>query len=145
MIAIIEIVVIIIVITIILIKQSKRGKTSDSNRMKKVVRFMTPIDDAQLSSNSFNEKILNSNSDKEHGDLSKIIENYQDKMGKGNVKVTRNVNKKIVKYINGEKVSEEETTTSDLINKQAIKECPNCGAGLETNQDRCLYCRTKIN
>ena len=121
MIAIIEIVVVIIVITIILVKQSRKGKTSDSNRMKKVVRFMTPIEDAQFSSNSFNEKILNSNSDKEHGDLSKIIENYQDKMGKGNVKVTSNVNKKIVKYINGEKISEEETTTSDSINKQAIK------------------------
>ena len=93
MIAIIEIVVI-IVITIILVKLSRRGNTSDSNWMKKVVRIMTPIGDAQFSSNSFNEKILNSNSDKKRGDLSKIIENYHDKMGKVNVKVTNNVNKK---------------------------------------------------
>ena len=76
--------------------------------------------------------------------LSAILKSQND-LGKGDINVVRSVKKVVTTYSNGEKVSEEQTLTTDKFDKKAITECPNCGASLDLQQDLCSYCRTKIN
>ena len=47
--------------------------------------------------------------------------------------------------VQSQKISEEETTSTNTIEKKAIKECPNCGANIDLDFDECEYCNTKIN
>ena len=69
----------------------------------------------------------------------------REKMIKGDVKIITNVNKKVTKYVNGEKVSVEETNSIDNVSKKSINKCPNCGASIDLSQEECSYCGTKIN
>lgn len=57
---------------------------------------------------------------------------------------THKITRKII-YKNGEKVSEEITNTSNEIHKEALTNCPNCGAKIETpNIINCPYCNTTL-
>lgn len=57
---------------------------------------------------------------------------------------TSKITRRII-YKNGEKVSEEITNTSNEIHKEALTNCPNCGAKIETpNITNCPYCNTTL-
>lgn len=87
-------------------------------------------------------------SEDQNGNLEQLLDmtnEDREKMMKGDVKITTNVNKKVTKYVNGEKVSVEETTSTDNIDKKAINKCLNCGASIDLSQKECSYCGTKIN
>lgn len=77
--------------------------------------------------------------------LNKLPEELREKVSKGDLKISGNVNKKTTTYKNGEIISQEETVSSNVIEKKAIKKCPNCGASIDLDLDKCIYCNTKIN
>lgn len=52
---------------------------------------------------------------------------------------------KIIRYKNGEKISEEEISSDDVIDKKIVQKCPHCGANITPELEECEYCKIKIN
>lgn len=69
-----------------------------------------------------------------------LIKSAANKSGFG-----KNNNKKITRYENGEKVLDEEITTTNSMDKKAVVKCPNCSASVDMELEKCTYCGTKIN
>ena len=92
-----------------------------------------------------NVTISNKEDDVSSDKLPDFTHDEREKMIKGDVKIITNVNKKVTKYVNGEKVSVEETNSIDNVSKKSINKCPNCGASIDLSQEECSYCGTKIN
>lgn len=116
----------------------------DYNHSTVKVNLRMPFGDVSISNKDQNID----SSEGKNGDLEQLLDmtnEDREKMIKGDVKITTNVNRKVTKYVNGEKVSEEETISTDNIDKKAINKCLNCGASIDLGQEECSYCGTKIN
>lgn len=143
MLTILAMFIIIISLLIVMNKVKKYNKSNYNSNISKITHVKTPLGNFDIS-NKESETSSNTSDSKEKF-IDKLPDDIKEKVLKGDVKITDNVNRKVIKYQNGEKVSEEETNSSNIIDKKAIQKCPNCGASIDMNLDECVYCRTKIN
>lgn len=125
---------IIVIICVIRIRNYSSKKIDNDSKVK-----------ANLKLPFGNVTISNKEDDVSSDKLPDFTHDEREKMIKGDVKIITNVNKKVTKYVNGEKVSVEETNSIDNVSKKSINKCPNCGASIDLSQEECSYCGTKIN
>ena len=125
---------IVVIICVIRIRNYSSKKIDNDNKVK-----------ANLKLPFGNVTISNKEDDVSSDKLPDFTHDEREKMIKGDVKIITNVNKKVTKYVNGEKVSVEETNSIDNVSKKSINKCPNCGASIDLSQEECSYCGTKIN
>ena len=125
---------IVVIICVIRIRDYSSKKIDNDSKVK-----------ANLKLPFGNVTISNKEDDVSSDKLPDFTHDEREKMIKGDVKIITNVNKKVTKYVNGEKVSVEETNSIDNVSKKSINKCPNCGASIDLSQEECSYCGTKIN
>jgi len=125
---------IVVIICVIRIRNYSSKKIDNDSKVK-----------ANLKLPFGNVTISNKEDDVSSDKLPDFTHDEREKMIKGDVKIITNVNKKVTKYVNGEKVSVEETNSIDNVSKKSINKCPNCGASIDLSQEECSYCGTKIN
>jgi len=128
------IILIVVIICVIRIRNYSSKKIDNDSKVK-----------ANLKLPFGNVTISNKEDDVSSDKLPDFTHDEREKMIKGDVKIITNVNKKVTKYVNGEKVSVEETNSIDNVSKKSINKCPNCGASIDLSQEECSYCGTKIN
>lgn len=107
------------------------------NNVKKSFSINTPLGNLNVSNSSKN---INNMVDNNNDNFNEKYRNI-----KGNTKITNKINKKVIKYQNGQKISEESTETINNFEKDAVQKCNNCGAPLNLDNDYCSYCRSPIN
>ena len=134
---------VIICLIIIINRNNKQIDNNLNTNEKKSIHVKTPLGNVDFTRQ--NEEQMNKENISKEKFLDNLPDDMKEKILKGYVKITDKVNKKVIKYQNGEKISEEESVSSNVIDKKAIKRCPNCGASLDGNLDECMYCKTKIN
>ena len=125
---------IVVIICVIRIRNYSSKKIDNDSKVK-----------ANLKLPFGNVTISNKEDDVSSDKLPDFTHDEREKMINGDVKIITNVNKKVTKYVNGEKVSVEETNSIDNVSKKSINKCPNCGASIDLSQEECSYCGTKIN
>jgi len=125
---------IVVIICVIRIRNYSSKKINNDSKVK--ANFKLPFGNVTIS---------NKEDDVSSDKLPDFTHDEREKMIKGDVKIITNVNKKVTKYVNGEKVSVEETNSIDNVSKKSINKCPNCGASIDLSQEECSYCGTKIN
>lgn len=125
---------IVVIICVIRIRNYSSKKIDNDSKVK-----------ANLKLPFGNVTISNKEDDVSSDKLPDFTHDEREKMIKGDVKIITNVNKKVTKYVNGEKVSVEETNSIDNVSKKSINKCSNCGASIDLSQEECSYCGTKIN
>jgi len=128
------IILIVVIICVIRIRNYSSKKINNDSKVK--ANFKLPFGNVTIS---------NKEDDVSSDKLPDFTHDEREKMIKGDVKIITNVNKKVTKYVNGEKVSVEETNSIDNVSKKSINKCPNCGASIDLSQEECSYCGTKIN
>lgn len=107
------------------------------NNVKKSFSINTPLGNLNVSNSSKN---INNMVDNNNDNFNEKYRNI-----KGNTKITNKINKKVIKYQNGQKISEESTETINNFEKDSVQKCNNCGAPLDLDSDCCAYCRAPIN
>ena len=134
---------IIVFCLLIVMRRIRKYNKNNSDSINKFTHIKAPLDSYEISNS--NNSFENNSYDSSEKVIDKLPDEIKECVLKGNVKITDNLNKKITKYHNGEKVSEEEINSNNIIEKKSIQKCPNCGASIDLSSNECIYCRTKIN